>query len=117
MPIVHYLDTLWVETFDEIALSRKVKEIKTNLQFSIIGENSNWPPFLGRGKFFENCQESIALIPYGSKISRKSLYSDGLGDRHIDVFCYVAITQEIKAIATNNNSKQAIDAINLHTKF
>ena len=32
-------------------------------------------------------------------------------------FCYVAITQEVKAIIINNNTKQAIDPINLHTKF
>ena len=32
-------------------------------------------------------------------------------------FCYVAITQEVKAITINNNTKQAIDPINLHTKF
>ena len=30
-------------------------------------ENSKWPPFLGRGKFFENCQEYNAQIPCGSK--------------------------------------------------
>ena len=46
--------TLWVENFDEIALSRTVKEIEAILCFSIFGENSKWPPFLGRGKFFEN---------------------------------------------------------------
>ena len=34
-------------------------------------ENSKWPPFLGREKFFENCQEYIAQIPCGSKISTK----------------------------------------------
>ena len=37
-------------------------------------ENSKWPPFLGRGNFFENCQEYNAQIPSGSKISTKSLY-------------------------------------------
>ena len=37
-------------------------------------ENSKWPPFLGRGKFFENYQEYIAQIPCGSKILTKSLY-------------------------------------------
>ena len=61
LPRVHYLDTLWVENFDEI--------------------------------------------------------SHGLGGRHIYVFCYVAITQEVKAITINNNTKQVIDPINLHTKF
>ena len=54
---LHSLDTLWVENFDEIALSRTVKEIEANLCFAIFGKNSKWPPFLGRGKFFENCKE------------------------------------------------------------
>ena len=57
---LHSLDTLWVENFDEIALSRTVKEIEANLCFAIFGKNSKnskWPPFLGRGKFFKNWQE------------------------------------------------------------
>ena len=33
------LNTLGVENFDEIPLSRKVKEIEANLCFSIFGEN------------------------------------------------------------------------------
>ena len=53
------LKYLWVENFDEIALSRTVKEKEGNLCFAIFGENSKWPPFLGRGKFFENCQDYI----------------------------------------------------------
>ena len=56
---LHPLDTLWVENFDEIALSRTVKEIEGNLCFAILGKNSKWPPFLGRGKFFENCKYYI----------------------------------------------------------
>ena len=51
------LSTLWVENFDEIAVSRTVKEIEANLCFAIFGKNSKWPPFLGRGKFLENCKE------------------------------------------------------------
>ena len=50
-PIVHFLDALWVENFDEIALSHTVKEIEANLCFSIFGKNSKnskWPPFLVR---------------------------------------------------------------------
>ena len=46
------LKYLWVENFDEIALSRMVKEIEANLCFAIFSKNSKWPPFLGRGKFF-----------------------------------------------------------------
>ena len=56
---VHSLDTLSLENFDEIALSHTVKEIEANLCFAIFGENSKWPPFLGRGKFFENCKDYI----------------------------------------------------------
>ena len=66
-------DTLWVE----IALSRAVKEIEANLCFSIFGKNSkiqNGRHFWGEDNFFENCQEYIAQIPCGSKISTKSLY-------------------------------------------
>ena len=51
------LDTLRVKNFDEIPLSRTVQEIEANLYFSIFGENSKWPSFLGRGKSFENWQE------------------------------------------------------------
>ena len=56
---VHSLDTLWVENFDEIALSRTVKEIESNLCFAILGKNSKIQNGLGRGKFFENCKEYI----------------------------------------------------------
>ena len=59
---LHSLDTLWVENFDEIALSRMVKEIEANLCFAIFGKNSkiqNGRHFLGRGKFFENCKYYI----------------------------------------------------------
>ena len=38
----------------------KVKEIEANLCFAILCKNSKWPPFLGRGKFFENCHEYIS---------------------------------------------------------
>ena len=57
---VHSLDTLWVENFDEIALSRSVKEIEANLCFAIFGKNSknqNGRHFWGGENFFENCKE------------------------------------------------------------
>ena len=60
---LHFLDTPWVENFDEIALSRTVKEIEAILCFAIFGKNSknqNGRHFLGRGKFFENCKECIS---------------------------------------------------------
>ena len=41
------------ENFDEMH-----KEIEANLWQKF--ENSKWPPFLGRGKYFENCKDCIA---------------------------------------------------------
>ena len=66
----------WVENFDEIALSGTVKETEANLFFHFWQKfkNTKWPPLLGRGKFFENCQEYIAQILCGLKILTKSLY-------------------------------------------
>ena len=37
-------------------------------------ENSKWPPFLARQKFFQNWDNYSAEIPCGSKISLKLLY-------------------------------------------
>ena len=67
---VHCSDTLWLENFDEITLSRMVKEIEVNLCFAIFGKSSkiqNGHHFWGWENFFENCQEYIAQIPCGSK--------------------------------------------------
>ena len=49
------LKYLWVENFDEIALSRTVKEIEANLCFAIFGKNSkiqNGRHFWGGENFF-----------------------------------------------------------------
>ena len=40
LPRVHCSDTLWVNNFDEIALSCTVKEIEANWCFAIFGKNS-----------------------------------------------------------------------------
>ena len=40
LPRVHSSDTLWVENFNEIALSRTVNEIEANLCFAIFDKNS-----------------------------------------------------------------------------
>ena len=66
LPRVHFSDTLWVENFDEIALSRTVKEIEGNLCFAIFGQNlkiQNGCLFWGGENFFENCQEDISRYP------------------------------------------------------
>ena len=49
---LHSLDTLRAENFDEIALSRTVKEIEANLCFAIFGKKfENSPNFWG-GEIF-----------------------------------------------------------------
>ena len=40
LPRVHFLDTIWVENFNEITLFCTVKQIEANLCFSILGKNS-----------------------------------------------------------------------------
>ena len=42
LPRVQCSDTLWVENFDEITLSRTVKEIEAILCFAILGKNSKF---------------------------------------------------------------------------
>ena len=65
------------QNFDKIALSHTVLEIEANLCFAIFGKNTkiqNGCHFWGRGKFSYNCQEYIAQISCGPKISKKSIY-------------------------------------------
>ena len=103
---VHFLYTLWVENFDEIALSRTVKEIEAILCFVIFGKNSKWPPLLGRGKFFENWQEYIPKIPCGSKISTKSLYLARLRRyKQFCVFPFLAKNRKFKMAAIFGEGK------------
>ena len=47
-------------------------------------ENSKWPPFLGRGKFFLNCQEYNAQIPCG-----------------VENFDEIALSRTVKEIEAN----------------
>ena len=60
---VHFLDTLWVENFDEIALSRTVKEIEANLCFAILGENLK----IQNAHHFWQGENFLKIIPRGSK--------------------------------------------------
>ena len=62
---MHSLDTLWVENFDEIALSGTVKEIEANLCFAIFGKNSkiqNGRHFWGGENFLKIAK--IAFLRY-----------------------------------------------------
>ena len=71
------LKYLWVENFDEIALSRTVKEIEANLCFAIFGKNSkiqNGRQFWGGEKFFGNLQRLHSLDTLWVENLTKSLY-------------------------------------------
>ena len=66
LPRVHSLDDLWVENFDEIALSRTVKEIEANLCFAIFGKNSkiqNGRHFWG-GEIFLKIAKSLLRVHF-----------------------------------------------------
>ena len=51
---LHSLDTLWVENFDEIALSRTVKEIEGNLFLPFLAKirKIKMAAIFGEGKIF-----------------------------------------------------------------
>ena len=77
---VHSLDTLCVENFDEIALSRRVKEIEANLCFASFGKNSkiqNGRHFWGGEIFFKIAQITFLRYPVGRKFQRNRSISHG----------------------------------------
>ena len=77
---VHSLDTLWVENFDEIALSRTVKEIEGNLCFAIFGKNSkiqNGRHMWGGENFLKIAQNTFLGYPVGRKFRRNRSISHG----------------------------------------
>ena len=86
MQRVHSLDTLWVENFDEIALSRTVKEIEANLCFAIFGKNSK----IQNGRHFwggENFLKIARLHP--------------LDTLWVENFDEIALSRTVKEIEAN----------------
>ena len=66
----HCLDTLWVENFDEITLSRTVKEIEAILCFAIFGKNpkiQNGRHFWGGEIFLKIAKITFLRYPVGRK--------------------------------------------------
>ena len=62
------LKHLWVENFDEIVLSRTVKEIEANLCFAIFGKNSkiqNGRHFWGGENFWKIAKSTLLRYPVG----------------------------------------------------
>ena len=67
---LHLLDTLWVENFDEIALSHTVKEIEANLCFAIFGKNSKIQSgrhFWGGENFWKIAKSTFLIYPVSQK--------------------------------------------------
>ena len=76
MARVHFLDTLWVENFDEIALSRTVKEIEAILCFAIFGKNSkiqNGHHFWGGENFLKIAKITFLRYPVGENFDEIAL--------------------------------------------
>ena len=67
---------MWVKNFDEIALSRMVKEIEANLCFVIVGKNSK----IQNGRHFwggENFLKIVVRYPVGRKFRQNRSISHG----------------------------------------
>ena len=80
LPRVQCSDTLWVENFAEIALSRMVKEIEANLCFTIFGKNSNIQNgrhFWGGENFLKIAKITFLIYPVGRKFRRNRSISHG----------------------------------------
>ena len=83
LPRVQCSDTLWVENFNEIAVSHMVKEILANSCFAIFGKNSkiqNGRLFWGGENFFKIAKITFLRYPVGRKFRRNHSISHGLGD-------------------------------------
>ena len=77
---VDFLDTLWVENFDEIALSRTVKEIESILCFAILGKNSkiqNGHHMWGGESFWKIAKSTFLRYPMGRKFRQNRSISHG----------------------------------------
>ena len=75
-----FIDTQWVENFNEIALSRTVKEIEANLCFAILGKNSkiqNGRHFWGGENFWKIAKIAFLRSPVDRKFRRNRSISHG----------------------------------------
>ena len=86
LPRVHFSDTLWVENFDEIALSRTVKEIEENLCFAIFGKNLK----IQNGRHFWGGENFLKIA--------KSTFTDTLWVKSFDE---IALSRTVKEIEAN----------------
>ena len=120
----------WVENFDEVTLSCTVKKIEANFCFSIFGKNSkiqNGRHFGGGENFLKIAKSTFLRCPVGRKFRRNHSISHGLGDMNTFAFFNTQNSQLLiylinysliyEAIPPKSNPIQAINPMNLHTKF
>ena len=125
-----FLYTLGVENFDEIALSRTVKEIEANLCCAIFGKNAkiqNGRHFWGGEIFLKIVKITFLRYPVGRKFRRNRSISHGLGDMSTFAFFSIQNSQLLiylinysliyEAIPPKSNPIQPINPMVLHTKF
>ena len=75
-----FLRYLWVEHFNETALSHTVKEIEANLCFAIFGKNSkiqNGRQFFGEENFFKIAKCTVVSYTVGRKFRQNRSISHG----------------------------------------
>ena len=80
LPRVQCSDALWVENFDEIALSRIVREIEANLCFAIFDKNlkiQNGLHFWGGENLLKIATCTFLRYPVGQKFRRNRSISHG----------------------------------------
>ena len=77
LPRVQCSDTLWVENFDEIALSRTVKEIEAILCFAFLAKIQNGRHFWGGENFWKIAKIAFLRYPVGQKFRRNRSISHG----------------------------------------
>ena len=96
--------------FDEIALSRTVKEIEANLCFAIFGKISkiqNGRHFWGGENFLNIAKSTFLRYPVGQKFRRNRSISHGLGDMSTFAFFSIQNSQLlIYLIITHSSMKQ-----------
>ena len=116
--------------FRQNALSRMVKEIETNLCFAIFGKNSkiqNGRHFWGGENFLKIAKSTFLRYPVDRKFRRNRSISHGLGNMSTFAFFSIQNSQLLiylinysliyEAITPKSNPIQAINPMNLHTKF
>ena len=103
---VHSLDTLWVENFDEIALSHTVKEIEANLCFAIFGKISkiqNGRHFWGGKIFLKIAKSTFLRYPVGRKFRRNRSISHTHTVKEIEANLCFAIFGKISKIQNGHH--------------